>query len=160
MISSKTDLQQALINSSKQIFETMAFMELEKADEQDSRIENDEALMGLITFTDGVEGCLTITCSDKCAKNIAVNMLGLDPEDNVSSADKEDALGEMTNMVMGMVKSQMEELYKDIKISVPTIVRGRSLKNYLGERQQEASATLETEEKDLIKTNLLFRQKT
>lgn len=159
MISTNMDLQQVLTDCSKEIFETMAFMELEKIDQQSSEIESEEALMGLITFTDGIEGCLTITCSHKCAKSIAVNMLGLDPEDNISRAEKEDALGEMTNMVMGRVKSQMEETYKDIKISVPTIVQGKNLKNYLGEGQQEASVALETEEKDLIKTNLLFRQK-
>jgi CheY-specific phosphatase CheX len=151
-------MEEVLIDASKEIFEMMAFMEVEKSSQKQIQLNRDETLMGIITFTNSIQGCLSITCSQKCAKSIAVNMLGLDPNDTISSEDKEDALGEITNMVMGSVKSKTQDTYKNMKVSIPTIIKGTNLKNYLGENQHEVTAMLETEEKHLIKINLLFRK--
>ena len=51
-----------LIESAKEVFETMAFMDLTESTEPDQSLK-DLALLGSITFKGGLEGCLTICCN-------------------------------------------------------------------------------------------------
>jgi CheY-specific phosphatase CheX len=94
----------ALLNGAKEVFETMVFMALEEATEQSPDINNNEALLGTITFKGTLEGCLGVCCSPQCAKAIAANMLGLESSDTLGENDINDAIGEIANMVMGAVK--------------------------------------------------------
>jgi hypothetical protein len=92
-------LSDILLASAKEVFETMIFMDISDVSESDSKLEG-ETLLGSITFMNGVKGCLTI-CSDMdCAKTIALNMLGMEPDSAISKEEICDAIGEVTNMVM------------------------------------------------------------
>jgi hypothetical protein len=49
-------LDELLLESAEEIFETMIFMNLEKAEDQDSKVDDLTAL-GSITFKGTLEGC-------------------------------------------------------------------------------------------------------
>jgi len=116
-------LGETLVEAVKEVFETMAFMSVEKASSDDQKIEGD-AIMGLITFQNGTKGCLAIYCSQTCARAIAINMLGMNPDDKIEDNEVKDAIGEVTNMVMGGVKSRVQDHKNTIQVSIPTIVKG------------------------------------
>ena len=121
-----------LLESGTEIFETMAFMSVERASEPNQKIEGD-SLLASITFNGAIEGCLAICCGLPCAKAIAANMLGLEPEDEISPEDINDAIGEMGNMIVGGVKSRIHESIGALQISIPTVISGHELVNNLGE---------------------------
>jgi chemotaxis protein CheX len=78
-----------------------------------------------------LEGCLGVCCSTACAKSIAANMLGMEPGVEVSDSEVHDAIGEVTNMVMGSFKARVIEQSGDIQVSIPSVVRGTRLDTVL-----------------------------
>ncbi len=126
-------LNEALLDGAKEVFETMIFIDIEKSDDSNHAIEGD-SLLGSITFTGNLEGCLTICCGTDCAKAIAANMLGMEPDEQVSDEDVCDAIGEVTNMVMGSLKSRIQDNFSKIDVSIPTVVSGQAIENSLGEK--------------------------
>ena len=87
-------LNEVLIESAKEVFETMVFMDIAAATNQDQDIEG-WTLLGSITFKGNIEGCLTICLNVPCAQTIAKNMLGIDTTEQVTEEDTCDAIGEI-----------------------------------------------------------------
>jgi chemotaxis protein CheX len=145
-------LSEALLESGKEVFETMIFMSMAESSDAAQKIEGD-AILGAITFlgtyplcsggvcgSDGVktdsgnkiEGILTICSNMSCAKAIAANMLGADCSKNLSETEVCDAIGEVTNMIMGGMKSRVQDRFSNIKVSIPSVITGQELHNSPG----------------------------
>lgn len=151
-------LGELLIEAVKDIFETMIFMSVEKAsDDDDSKIKGD-AIMGLITFQNGTKGCLTIYCSQICARAIATNMLGMNPNDEIEDDDVKDAIGEVTNMVMGSMKSRIQDHNTTIQISIPTIIKGQEIENHLAEKENCVVTKICIEDQYMAEISFLYPQ--
>ena len=150
-------LNEVLLESAKEIFETMIFMDLTEVTEPDKDIEG-ETLLGSITFKGSLEGCLTICCSTSCAQSIARNMLGLDTDDELTDEDTCDAIGEVSNMVMGSVKKRVSDSFKDIQVSIPSVISGKELKNNLGDVAKKISTMVNIEDEYVAKLSLLYRE--
>ncbi len=146
----------ALLEGAKEVFETMVFMDLEESSEPSVNIEGD-SLQGSITFSNTIEGCLTIRCSMPCAKVVAANMLGLDSYDEVSNSEVCDAVGEITNMVMGSVKSRLVVDAGELQVSIPTVVCGQNLANSLGERASKVVVKASADEEHIIEFSFIYR---
>lgn len=149
-------LSKALLEGAKEVFETMIFMDLEECTDDDLQIEGD-ALMGTITFKNSLEGCLGICCDMKCSEAIAANMLGLEPGDEISEEDICDAIGEVTNMVMGSVKTRLLEVVEDIQVSIPSVIKGHELINSMGDGTQRISVKVGIEDEHVAEFSLLYR---
>ena len=147
----------ALLDGAKEVFETMIFMEIEEPSEPDRQIEGD-SLLGSITFTNNIEGCLAIRCSVPCAKTIAANMLGVDTPEEITEEGVCDALGEVTNMVMGSVKSRLQTDGGELLVSIPTVIHGQNLASSLGNRANKVLVKVNTEEEDIIEFSFLYRE--
>lgn len=147
----------ALLEGAKEVFETMIFMEIEEPSEPDRQIEGD-SLLGSITFKNSIEGCLAVRCSVPCAKTIAANMLGIDTPEEVSEEDVCDALGEVTNIVMGSVKSRLQTDGNELLVSIPTVIHGQNLASNLGNRANKVLVKVNTEEEDIIEFMFLYRE--
>ena len=78
-----------LLDSIKEIFETMIFMSVEPCEDASASIEG-EILLGSITYKGDIEGCLGICCSMDCAKAVSANMLCMDSSDEVTEEDLAD----------------------------------------------------------------------
>ena len=122
-----------LIESASEVFETMMFMALEKISPEEAEMAED-TLLSSITFTGALEGCLAICCASQDAKLIAANMLGMEPEDDISMEDICDAMGEVSNMVLGSIKKRIADAVGEILVSIPCTVSGKMLDTSLGER--------------------------
>ena len=151
-------LNEVLLESAKEIFETMVFMDLTETTEEDHDIEGC-ALLGTITFKGALEGCLAFCCSTPCAQAIAINMLGLDTTEEIAEEDICDAIGEIANMVMGSVKRRLAESAGNLEVSIPSVVSGRELRNNLGEGAQKASVRINIEDEYVAELSLLYQEK-
>jgi chemotaxis protein CheX len=145
-----------LLDGAREVFETMMFMTLEECHVPSLQVE-DPTLLGSITFKGSVEGCLAICFNIDCAKSIAVNMLGMEPDEELSEEDVADAIGEVVNMVMGALKSRIMESVGDVQVSIPSVISGNELVSTLGENSERVSMMVKIDEM-LAKIDLLFRE--
>jgi len=152
-------LRDSLLESAKEVFETMAFMALEEIPEdQEAPDFEDMSLLGTITFKGSLEGCLGICCGCCCARTIGANMLGTDPDEPMSDDDMNDAIGEIANMVMGALKSRIQDQVGNVEVSIPSVVRGRELCNSLGERASKITVRVNLEAEHDMQFSLLYRE--
>ncbi|MBN1508083.1 MAG: chemotaxis protein CheX [Sedimentisphaerales bacterium] len=149
-------LKDFLLDSAREVFETMVFVALAESDGNSPPIE-DVALLGSITFKGRLEGCLAICCDVACARTIAANMLGMDTSAELGEADICDAIGELANMVMGAIKSKIQDDVGAIEVSIPSVVRGRELKNRLGEGANSVTVVADIEGQHSAEFSLLYR---
>ncbi len=130
--------EDVLLESAKEVFETMIFMTVEQC--PDCITVEGETLLGSITFTGSIEGCMAISCDLACAKTIAANMLAMEDEDDISEDEIRDAIGEIANMVMGSIKaSLLKQKVGNLNVSIPCVVSGRELSSSLGDQAQEVT---------------------
>ena len=146
---------EALLDGAREVFETMMFMTIDDNVEPDTQIQG-EALLGSITFKGGIEGCLAISCNMECAKTIAINMLGMEPGEEVDEDETADAMGEVANMVMGALKARILETVVELNVSIPSVVTGTKLVSSLGEGSVKTDMMVSIDEMP-AKFSLLYR---
>jgi len=147
----------ALLEGAQEVFSTMVFMDIEESSDPDQQIEGD-SLMGSITFNNGIEGCLAIRCSVPSARAIAADMLGLDGPDELSEDEVCDALGEITNMVMGSVKSRIQTETGEVMVSIPTVIRGQKLASSMGDGASKIVVKVDAEDEHIIEFMFMYRE--
>jgi chemotaxis protein CheX len=150
-------LKEALLDSAREVFETMVFMALEESGPDTVNVE-EPALLGTITFKGHLEGCLGICCGQAGARAIATSMLGMGSSDELGDNDVSDAIGEIANMVLGAVKSRIQNECGAIEVSIPCVVQGRELHNRLGEGATQVRIRVSIEEEYLADLSLLYRE--
>lgn len=145
----------ALLEGSQEVFETMMFMTVEKCG--DNEAVGDPAILGSITFKGNLEGCLSVCCGENCARAIAINMLALEPDEDVDEDGMMDAMGEVANMVMGAVKTRVMSEIGDLQVSIPSVVRGSDLTSSMGDDAGEVSMMTFIDE-DVARFSLMYRE--
>ncbi len=91
------------------------------------RVKQDEAafgdVSGIIGITGDALGSLALSFSEACICRIVANMLG----EQCSGVTQEiiDATGELTNMISGASRTQMEKMGMRVFAAIPTVVHGR-----------------------------------
>ena len=114
---------QALITSAHDVFQTMISMEV-KPKEPFARkgLDSLADITGVISLTGMVMGSVILSIDTKTAQITVSNMLG----DQIE-AEQEivDGVGEITNMVVGMAKTELSNISCDFEISVPVMIMGK-----------------------------------
>lgn len=150
-------LSDTVIEAAREVFETMIFMDVETSSEACPTITG-EALLGSITFKGSQEGCLAVCVSQSCAERIAKNMLGMEPDEPLAIEDTCDAIGEVANMVMGSIKTRLQDVYPAVEVSIPSVITGRELKNTLGEKAVKTVVCAWLDEQDAVEFSFLYRE--
>lgn len=153
----QTCLNEVLLESATEVFETMVFMDLTEAADSDLDMES-PALLGSITFKGSIEGCLTFYSNTPCAQAIARNMLGMDADEPISEEDTCDAIGEIANMVMGSVKSRLIENIGNLEVSIPVVISGHELRNNFGDMANKVSQKVNIEDEYVAQMELSYRE--
>ena len=78
---------------------------------------------GIIGITGDAIGSLALSFSEKCICKIVSNMLG--EEHHEVTRDIIDAVGELTNMVSGASRTQLEKMGMAVYAAIPTVVHGQ-----------------------------------
>ena len=118
--------------SAKETFETMIFLPIERADGDGDKLDPSVSVICTITFTGLIQGVFAIRSSATTVEKIGRAMLMSGPDDPMSDAEVYDALGEVTNMIVGGVKGKMVEAVGEISISIPSVIKGVEIRPAMG----------------------------
>lgn len=120
------EITEMIRHATQSVFSMMLGIELESCD---SFVEEDppgpsEGVLALIGLAGTWAGSGTFSCSAEMARKISSSLLMAEYE----SINDEvlDAIGEVTNMVLGNVKTSLEEKLGPMGLSIPTVVYGRN----------------------------------
>jgi chemotaxis protein CheX len=107
------------------VLKTMAFVEPRAGKpylKMDSLAKGD--ISGIIGLTGSATGSLALSFSESAILKIVSNMLG----ENITSinSDIKDAVGEITNMISGVARKNLEADGFYIQAAIPTIVYGKN----------------------------------
>jgi len=107
------------------VLKTMAFVEPRAGKpyvKMDSLARGD--ISGVIGLTGSATGSLALSFSEKAIIKIVSNMLG----ENVKemNSDIKDAVGEITNMISGAARKNLEAEGFYIQAAIPTVVTGKN----------------------------------
>lgn len=148
---------EVVLDAAREVFETMIFMDVETDGQEHPPVEG-TCLLGSITFKGTLEGCLAVCVAKSTAEKIARNMLALEPDQPISLNETCDAIGEVANMVMGSIKTRIQDTYPSIEVSIPSVITGRELRNTLGDKAERVSVNATLDQQDGIEFTLLYRQ--
>jgi len=110
------------------VFSTMLGVEIRQGEvsvENGSPDAND-GVMSLIGLAGTWNGAGSITCTPSLACRICAHMLMT--ESTAVNEEVLDAVAELTNMIIGSVKTDLEEHLGPLGLSIPTVVFGRNFK--------------------------------
>ncbi len=118
----------SICQSVLQVFSTMLGVEIQQGEVsvEASNPEANDGVVSLIGIAGTWAGTGSITCSPVLACRICAQMLMTES----TSVDEEvlDAVAEVTNMVVGNVKTDLEQHLGPLGLSIPTVVFGRNFK--------------------------------
>ena len=123
----------AFLDGTISVLKTMAFVEPKPGKpylKKDSLASGD--VSGIIGLTGSATGSMALSFSEGSILKIVSNMLG--EEIKEINGDITDAVGEITNMVSGSARKELETLGLNILAAIPTVVSGKShsIKHVLG----------------------------
>lgn len=113
------------LNGALEVIRTMAFMEAVAAKpylKKDDTARGD--VSGIIGITGDATGSLAISFSEDCICGIVGSMLG----ETCSETTKEvlDAAGELTNMISGVARTNLEKMGLQVYAAIPSVVFGKN----------------------------------
>ncbi|MBL7179757.1 MAG: chemotaxis protein CheX [Pseudomonadota bacterium] len=115
------------INATLNVLETMAFTKSEAGKpylKKDDVAQGD--VSGIIGFTGEKNGTIAVTFDEACILKIVSNMFG----EKMTKINNEiaDAVGEITNMISGQARKELEEIGKKFIGAIPTVITGKNHK--------------------------------
>lgn len=152
-----SSLKSVLLDSAKEVFESMVFMTLEELEGQRPDPEG-VTLLGTITFAGSLEGCLGVCCDMNGARAIAAGMLCMESPNELTEEDLVDAMGEIANMVMGAVKTRLQNDVESIMISIPAVVQGRQLRSRANDGMVQIVTATRIGEEHFVEFSLIYRE--
>jgi chemotaxis protein CheX len=119
------------INATLNVLETMAFITVTPGKpyvKKGSVAVGD--VTGVLGLTGVANGTIAVTFEEKCILNIVSNMFG----ETMETLNEEiaDAVGELTNMISGQARRELEQMGKAFKAAIPSVVTGKnhSIRHY------------------------------
>lgn len=113
------------INATINVLETMAFMTV---DAGKPYLKKDNVAIGDVTGVLGLtgiaNGTISVTFEKKCILAIVSSMFGETMEE--LNNEIADAVGELTNMISGQARRELEDIGKVFKAAIPSVITGSS----------------------------------
>jgi chemotaxis protein CheX len=121
------DIEQAISKASREVFETMLSLPLEVEPAGMRSVIEPETFHGVVALV-GVAGSWTGTGHMSCTPHFAQRLAGALLMAEYSSVDEDvlDAVAEVANMIIGNVKTILEEKLGPLGLTVPTVIFGRN----------------------------------
>ncbi len=113
------------INATINVLKTMAFMTVEAGTpylKKDYTAEGD--VTGIIGITGEVNGSVSVTFDEGSILQIVSNMFGEDMKE--LNSEIADAVGEISNMISGQARKDLEEEGKVFQAAIPSVITGKN----------------------------------
>ncbi len=111
------------INATLHVLDTMAFITVQPGKPylaKDNVAKGD--VTGVIGLTGVIGGTVAVTFQEACILEIVSNMFG--EKMTVLNNEITDAVGELTNMISGQARKELEEVGKVFKAAIPSVITG------------------------------------
>ena len=123
------ELKKIIVEATTEVFEQMAFVDVEEDDfEEEAGSEpekqNEDScvqIMSTLGFSGRYSGTVSVAYSQKLAKILAANILGVDVEEVKIPEDVIDSVREVTNMIGGSVLTRLTEEGEPVDLTVPKV---------------------------------------
>lgn len=116
------DIQDKLIESTKEIFSSMVMMEISVKEVAKEQGALHDTITGMIGLAGTHKGVLAVHIPYTVAMKITSSFLMMDVTE--INDDVHDAIGEIANMLGGNVKTILSENGRDIDLSLPSTIAG------------------------------------
>jgi len=124
----ETTIKNSLWESASEAFETTIMLPIEEAGTPGNELDAEDSFVGSITFTGNLQGVVNVHCHQDVGVKIAKSMLMAEEDETLDDSEVLDAIGEVVNLVIGGLKSRIRDSVDDLDISVPTVMKGKSIK--------------------------------
>lgn len=129
-------IQDIIWYSAREAFTTMVPLRVERVDPPVEPSSSAQSLICTITFTGTLQGFFSVLCSCEGVEKMTRAMLMMEPDDQLDETEVCDAYGEITNILVGGFKSRVAEHFPEMKISIPSVVRGQKITPGAGSRTE------------------------
>lgn len=113
------------INATLHVLETMAST---KPEAGKPYLKKDEVargdVTGIIGLTGEVNGTISVSFTENSILFIVSRMFGEEMKE--LNEEIKDAVGEITNMISGQARKELEELGRSLKAAIPTVIMGKN----------------------------------
>jgi chemotaxis protein CheX len=114
-------------HSVKEVFRNMVSMELESALPEPFPASADGHILGSVGFVGESNGVIYLYMGMDFARIVTSKMLGIPESDTEELGMVNDAIGELSNMVAGSIKSRLSDGGEGCKLTIPSVVRGQQI---------------------------------
>jgi chemotaxis protein CheX len=118
------DLKNVLESAAVTVFTTMLETPLEIDRSDEPFTEGEYHIAGAVGLTGAYNGIIYLSSTAAFARKMTCRLLGMQDEEIEGDDMVNDAFGELTNMVAGVIKSNLENLNRPCIMTVPSVVRG------------------------------------
>ncbi len=118
------NLASFLREATQEVFETMLSMALGENDAIKALPGGTNQVVGSVSMAGAVSGTVNIYVSDKFARAITADMLGMELDEVDSDEEVHDVVGELSNMIGGDLKSRLCDAGFECNLSIPSITSG------------------------------------
>jgi len=143
--------------STSNVFQTMIFTNIEARQPFLRSVLPDLAdITGIISLTGDIMGSVILSIDNQTAQKAISNMLG----DQIQNQQEIiDGIGEITNVIVGMAKTDLSNSSCDFEISVPVMVigKGANIKHLSAKKRYLTTIPFETEDGSVFHLELFFK---
>ena len=96
------------------------------APDRQTKGQHDPYVVGTVGFIGDINGLLYLYLPEKFARVVTSHMLGMSEPEVVAEGDEgvNDAIGELTNMTVGVFKNGLSDSGLSCRLTIPSILRG------------------------------------
>jgi chemotaxis protein CheX len=150
------EVSDLLVKSVGEVFGTMLNLTAQPAPLEDIRKSDAPMIAGSVGFIGEANGVVYIYYKASFARTLAARMLRI-PEAELDADEMvDDVIGELTNMIVGSIKSRLCDAGAPCVLSIPSVVRGQNLRGGPTSACEFRLLTMQCE-KDLILLELLMK---
>ncbi len=153
------DIRTQIVASIVETFDTMASMEIEVFNSELPDVGGVSRMVAAVNFAGNVIGQINIQVTQSLARLMTASMLGLEPKEVEDDGEVKNMLAEISNIVVGNLKSSLNDAGYPCVISTPSLTYGAdfSIKSLNMERFERLAFSYQ-EEMILVEVGLKTQQ--
>jgi chemotaxis protein CheX len=123
-----TDLEKILEAAAQNVFTTMLSFKVEFQKLDGEFFDGEVHVAGTVGLTGAFNGMIYLYSSALFARRMTCRLLSMTDSEIEGNEMVNDAIGELTNMMAGFIKSKLDNQGCRCVMTIPTVVRGRDFK--------------------------------
>lgn len=120
----KEDLDEILRSAASAVLTTMLNFQVEFGKPDEAFFGAEQHIAGAVGLTGSYNGIIYLYSSAQFARKITCSLLSMNDNEIEGDEMVNDAVGELTNMVGGSIKSKLDNTNQPCTMTIPSVVRG------------------------------------